>query len=408
MNKFLTVLLIIISTINCHSQIAFESGYYINNSNDKIECLIKNMDWKNNPTEFEYKKTENGETQKLTIESVKEFSIYNNSKYIRKNINIDRSSSQINNLSNNKNPTFKEEQLFLKVLVQGKANLYLFEDSNLKRYFYNIDNSDIEQLVYKNYLTPDFKLGKNNQFKQQLWANLKCPDIKLNDVEHLEYNKNSLIHFFNKYNKCNNSDFINYGEKQKRDLFNLTLRPRFDNSSLSIQNSSSNSRDTNFGSKSTFGLGIEVEYILPFNGNKLAIVIEPTYQNFKSNKTTEVNNVSGGKLISEVNYSSIEFPLSMRYYFFLNNNSKIFINASVIPDFTTNSSIKFSRNDGSVLNTLEIKSRPNYAIGIGYKQNDKFSLEIRCQTSREILRDYLTWSSNYNKTLSIILGYSLF
>lgn len=366
------------------------------------------MDWKNNPTEFEYKKTENGETQKLTIKSVKEFSIYNNSKYIRKNINIDRSSSQINNLSKDKNPTFKEEQLFLKVLVQGKANLYLFEDSNLTRYFYNTDNSDIEQLVYKNYLTPDFKLGKNNQFKQQLWTNLKCPDIKINDVEHLEYNKNSLIHFFNKYNKCNNSDFINYGEKQKRDLFNLTLRPRFDISSLSIQNSSSNSKDTNFGSKSTFSFGIEVEYILPFNGNKLAIVIEPTYQNFKSNKTTEVNNVSGGKLISEANYSSIELPLSMRYYFFLNDNSKIFINASVIPDFTMNSSIKFSRNDGSVLNTLEVKSRPNYAIGIGYKQNDKFSLEIRCQTSREILRDYLTWSSNYNKTLSIILGYSLF
>jgi len=46
-------------------------------------------------------------------------------------------------------------------------------------------------------------------------------------------------------------------------------------------------------------------------------------------------------------------------------------------------------------------------MGIGYKQNDRYSLEIRYQTNREILGNYLSWNSEY-KTLSIIFGYSLF
>jgi hypothetical protein len=117
--------------------------------------------------------------------------------------------------------------------------------------------------------------------------------------------------------------------------------------------------------------------------------------------------VSGGVLIASVDYSSIEVPLSLRHYFFLNNSSKIFINASYIFDLSSKSSIEFNRNDGSNLNSLEIETRNNLAMGIGYKQNDKYSLEVRYQTNREILGNYSFWSSEY-KTLSIIFGYSLF
>ena len=146
---------------------------------------------------------------------------------------------------------------------------------------------------------------------------------------------------------------------------------------------------------------------MPFNKNKWAIAIEPTYQSFKSQKTTNVNNISGGVLIANVDYSSVEVPVGLRHYFYLNNNSKIFINASYIFDLSSKSSIEFTRNDGSNLNSLEIETRNNLAMGIGYKQNDRYSLEIRYQTNREILGNYLSWNSEY-KTLSIIFGYSLF
>ena len=40
------------------AQTKFEKGYFVDNSGQRTEVLIKNLDWKNNPTEFEFKKNE--------------------------------------------------------------------------------------------------------------------------------------------------------------------------------------------------------------------------------------------------------------------------------------------------------------------------------------------------------------
>lgn len=395
MKKQLLFLLITVLSFNCYSQISFEKGYYIDNSNQKTNCLIKNIDWKNNPTEFEYKLSENSESKKVSIKLIKEFGIDNVSKYIRSNVNIDRSSEKFNQLSNHRKPIFKEEELFLKVVVEGKANLYLFEDGNLIRYFYNTEDTVIEQLVFKSYKTSNYKIGKNNSFKNQLWTNLKCPDFKISKVENLDYQKNDLINFFVEYNECNGEKSIIYEKKQKKDLFNLSVRPGFNSSSLSIQNSVSSSRDTDFDNEFGFRFGIEVEFIMPFNANKWSLIIEPTYQYFKSEK--EIRNQT---VIAD--YKSIEIPVGIRHCFFLSENSKIFINGSYILDLSSNSIIDFSSDVD-----LEINTGNNLAFGMGYKYNDKYSLELRYQTSREILSDYIAWSSDYN-TLSVIFGYSLF
>lgn len=399
--------MITILTLNCYSQISFEKGYYIDNANQKTNCLIKNLDWKNNPTEFEYKLSENGESKKLTIRTIKEFGIDNVSKYVRNTVYIDRSSENINNLSYDRNPIFKEEELFLKILVEGKATLYQYVDGNLKRYFYNKENSNIEQLIFKSYKTTENNVGENNGFRQQLFVGLKCPNFKTSRIEKVEYKKNDLVRLFTEYSKCHNNELINFEPEQKRDLFNLTIRPRINSSSLTIQNSVSDSRNTDFENEISFGFGLEAEFILPFNKNKWAIAIEPTFQSFKSEETTNGDNVSGGMFIANVDYSSIEIPISLRHYFFINNNSKIFINASYVIDLNLKSSIEFTTNDGSNLNSLDINTQQNLGFGIGYKHNDKYSLEIRYQTGREVLSDFALWSSEYN-TLSVIFGYSLF
>ena len=189
MKKQFLFILITILSFNGYSQISFEKGYYIDNTNQKTNCLIKNVDWKNNPTEFEYKLSENSESKKTTIKSIKEFGIDNITKYIRSTVNIDRSSENTNNLSNHKNPIFQREELFLKVLIEGKANLYQYTDSNLKRYFYNKENSNIEQLIFKSYKTTENNIGKNNRFRQQLWVDLKCPNFKTSKIENVKYKK---------------------------------------------------------------------------------------------------------------------------------------------------------------------------------------------------------------------------
>lgn len=395
MKKQLLLLVAIILNLNCYSQITYEKGYYIDNANQKISCLIKNVDWRNNPTEFEYKLSENGEVQKADIKSVKEFGVDNISKYIRSTVNIDRSSENINELSNERKPIFIEEELFLKVLVEGKGSLYLFNEGNLRRYFYKKENTVIEQLIYKLYKTSNNKIGENNRFRNQLWVNLKCSTFKVDIVKNIEYQKNDLVDFFVEYNECNNEEYVNYEVKRKKDLFNLNLRPGFNNSTLSIQNSASSIRYADFDNELTFRFGIEAEFIMPFNKNKWSFIIEPTYQYFKSEAHLTTQRI-------EADYKSIEIPVGIRHYFFFNENSKIFINGSFIFDLSNNSVIDFEHGTD-----LEITTRNNLTFGLGYKHNNKYSVEVRYQTPREILSNFVLWSSDY-QTFSIIFGYSIF
>jgi len=395
MKKNLLFILIVILSANCYSQIIYEKGYYIDNSGNKVDCLIKNVDWKDNPTSFEYKLTENSDKNIATLNTVKEFGVYNIFKYTKQTVNIDRSSSIVSELSNDKYVSFNEEELFLKVLVEGKASLYSFVEGNIIRYFYNKDHSDIEQLVYKKYLTDDNQIGENTWYKQQLWNDLKCESIKVSKVEKLKYSKNRLIDFFIDYNECNNQDFTNYETKVKQDLFNLNIRPGFKSSSLYVDNSKTNSRDADFGNKSGFRIGLEAEVILPFNKNKWAIIFEPTYQDYKVEKELKITS-------SKVDYKSIEFPIGLRHYFFLNDNSKIFINGSFIYDLSMNSSVTYEKYED-----IDINEGNNMAVGIGYKSNDKYSIEFRYNTKRNLLSDYVYWDSEY-KTISVIFGYTIF
>jgi hypothetical protein len=402
------LLVLIISTIFnvcSYSQTAFEKGYFINENGQKMECLIENVDWKNNPTEFKYRLEGNLETKKANISSVKEFGIHDVCKYIRAKVNIDRSSDDLGNIDFNKNPVFLEEQLFLKVLIEGEASLFFYEDGDLKRFFYQTKGSEIKQLIRKEYLTKQNLIAINNTFRQQLYNDLKCQDIAMRDLEDIKYTKNSLERVVVKYNVCANSQYVDFKPKKSKDLFNLTIRPGLNISSLSGDNSEISTMDIEFGTELKFRLGIEAEVILPFNNNKWALIAEPTYQSFKTSKRTQNRNVSGGILVSTVDYTSIELPLGVRHYFFLKNGSKIFINVAAVGDFSFNSSVQFARSNGSVFNSLDIKSRLNMALGAGYKLKKRYSLEIRYLTDRELLGNYAYWKSSY-KTLSAIVGYS--
>ena len=393
-----TVSFILLTFFICqitYSQVYYEKGYYIDEINQKVDCLIRNVDWKNSPTDFEYKLSDADNPQRLTIQSVKEFSIYNSVKYVKSTVNIDKSSDQVSNLSIDKNPIFQVEVLFLKVLIEGKANLYSYENGNLVRYFYNYDGLEIRQLIYKRYLKNNNMIAVNNGFRVQLWNDLKCPKFTMSKIENLGYNKNALIDFFEEYNNCLNTESKNFEKKQKVDLLNITVRPGINYSSLFIDNSLDNTEGVDFDKQFTGRFGLEVELIMPFNKNKWSIFAEPTYQYFSSSGEDIRNTITA-------DYKSIELPIGIRHYMFLNDNSKIFINGAFVVDFSTNSTIDFS-----IVSDLEIKTGTNVALGMGFKFKDKISLELRYQTSRDILAGYFFWESKYNTT-SLIFGYSIF
>ncbi|MDC1162260.1 outer membrane beta-barrel protein [Tenacibaculum sp.] len=412
MKKYLYTIAIFIVTMSSYAQITYEKGYFITNSNEKINCLIKNQDWRNNPTNFIYKLSDTEKEKNITTNLVKELNIYGNSKYIRTTINIDRSSSNLNNLSKERRPIFQKEKLFLKVLVEGDANLYLYVNGNLRRYFFSTSKKEITQLIFKKYrATSSINVIQNERYKQQLWSSLKCKHISFKNAKNLEYKNKALVNYFLKYNSCQNpNNLVNFEKTlQKRNGFNLTVKAGINTSSFKVHSPNSYLKTIDFGTKKGVSFGIEGEYVLPFNNNKWALITEATYRSFKSKNEVQAQNVSGGEFIINAKYSSIEVPVGIRHYIFINPKSKIFINASYIIDMPINSSVNFIRKtNNNSYSKLDISGTfTNLSFGIGYKFANKYSVELKYQETRNVL-DYLTSSSEYSNPLTLSLGYSIF
>ena len=184
------------------AQITYQKGYFIDNEGAKIEGLIKNIDWRNNPNSINYKGHENDDNQTVSIEEIQEFGIYGFSKYVKADVQLDLSSSNLNNLNYDKNPDFVADTLFLKVLVEGTATLYGYTAKHLTRYFFKLQNSEIEPLIFKKYRLEGDKVRSNNQFKQQLHNSLSCQGLSSINISGVEYKKKDLEKYFVDYNNC--------------------------------------------------------------------------------------------------------------------------------------------------------------------------------------------------------------
>jgi hypothetical protein len=402
MKKLLILLSIIGFGLTCNAQTSFERGYFINLNGVKTNCFIKNLDWKNNPVEIEFRKLESDLVQKIKTDSLAEFTINGISKYIRFNVNIDRSSVTDNDFDTDLNANFETESLLFKVLIEGKASLYQYTEEKIVKYFFSIDQNPKEQLIYKTFIEFAFRthlttgdvIKKNYEFRNQLSETLICGGYPIKGISNLVYEKKPLVRIFTEYNECIGESFIDYEKNVERDLFNLNFRIGLNSTSLSLRNNVDDRYDTEFDNKLSLRIGLEAEFILPFNNNKWAILVEPTFQSYHYQKSPTSGNV-------EVNFNALDLPIGVRYYLFLNDNSKLFLNGSFIFTKGINSTVEFeNRSD------LAMTGRMNFGLGFGYHFYKKYSVEARFSTNKELLRNYASWRTDF-KPMSIIFGYNL-
>jgi hypothetical protein len=376
------------------AQITFQPGYFIENGT-KTECLIKNLAWKNNPTSIEYKLTENEDVKTKTIKEISEFSVNDAYKYRRYTVNVDRSGITIDKLSVRKEPEWKTETVFLKVMVEGKATLYHFEDSNFTKYFYSgTDISKTEQLVYKEYML-DGRVAENNFFRQQLYNLMKDGNSKMSDYEKLKYKKENLVSLFTNYNGSTGEKMVNLSDKQNKGSVNMkiTVGASFSKLSADIGNGF-NTINFDLSRKPAVRIGAEVEYVMPFNNKKWSLFIDPNYQYYKADDAV------AGKYSASAEYSYIELPVGFRHYMYLNTDSKFFVGAAY--NITLVLGDSFLQYNGAVVD-LEKNTGASISGGYSYK---KYSAELRYGFNHGITTD-VNWGTQYN-SLSIILGYKLF
>jgi hypothetical protein len=370
------------------AQIRYEPGFFMDNSGTTIECLIRNVAWKSNPRTFEYRLKEDGEVQKRTIEDTKEFTV-GTYKYKRYKVEIDRSNTNLNDLPYNRQPEWSNETLFLKTLIAGNVNLYQYEEGNLIKYFTSTGNHETaEQLIFKQFKTSEGKVTYNNAYRQQLFMLLKSNQLKASDFENVDYTGKDLVALFATYNHTESSDYVNLRAKQNKSIIRLAITTGASFANASTDNVMDSGR-FEFDQQLVFTVGLEAEYIMAFNQKKWALFIAPNYQSYAATGR------DGSKDVA-VEYKYFEIPAGLRHYIFLNNNSRIFINAGYALTINTSSSkISYGAVDMYISNSSHIFA------GAGFSYKD-FSLEVRHTFTRGLLDQYQAKTAQYSATGAIL------
>jgi hypothetical protein len=376
-------------------QITYEPGYIISSDGKRTECEIKNMDWKSNPTTFEYRV--NGAEAKGDLETISEFGVTGGSVFRRFSVAIDRSTSDIGSasISKTRNPEFKQEKLFLRLLLSGKAVLYMYEDHGLTRFFYSLDGAAVSQLVYKRFMQISDKgfetgyAGENEQYKQTLFTELKCASISQRDAENLKYERAALMKFFDKYNSCTGSSVQTHELETPASPMHIRLLAGVGFNTLTYTNGSSTA---NFDAAAAWRLGAEFEVVLPFNKGLWSVWLQPVYQSYSNE-----NDVGTIK----VDYKSLDIGGGLRRYFSKSDKRSVYANLGAVYALPIGGAgaIKYPTT------SLDIASSISITAGIGFEVS-KFRGEVGYGFGRGLLGDYVYYTSSYSGPM-ITLGYRL-
>ena len=415
MKKILSSL-IFFSIASFYAQVKFEKGYIINQNNVKKEVLIKNKGWVSNPDNFVFKTDENSAEDKGIPSTIKEFGIYNDAKYVSYTGDIDYSSDDISSFSHTNEPKFVKSSVFLKELVTGSKKLYTYK-GHITRYFYSESDSIIHPLIYKKYFFNgnSSQVATNDQYLDQLKTIFSDNSDIQTLVNRTQYTASSLTKIFKAYNNKNSDGSVtnqtndqNFTENKRQAKFNLNIRPGINfYAPLKLEESYPN---PGFSSKSNFRVGLEAELILPFNKNKWSVILEPTYSQY-TNKRTTIPTDDNLYNITMDSYSSINIPVGIRYSMFLNDKSKIFVNATInVFNIRTSSPSSIDVDyDGAVFDKIALASSQSFrgsSLGAGFNYNNKFSIEARFNNRTNILYKDLPHADL--KSFSLILGYNIF
>ncbi len=381
-----------------NAQINFEKGYVITSNEVRKDVLIQNHYNIDRNGIIEFRPSEDIGITKATVDEILEFGIGDDIKYVSRDVEIAVPGTGNSKVETNKDPILVSKRVFLKVLLEGDASLYEYTPGGQTRYYYSTpDNKEIRPLIYRKYSNKNNKILENNKYKKQLFDDVNCANVTSVKLRRINYSVNNLVKYFKEYNTCVNSNSTSYFEKDSKVKLNLNIKPGINYSTFQLTFGSVSGNSREFSEKSSVGFrpAVEAEVVLPFFKNKFAVFAEVAHLSFGYKETRYDQEVT-------VSFSSLEMPLGLRYYMFLSDNSKLFVDAAIVPVTNFNSDVNLQNYE------IKLTNKPYIQSGIGAKFLDKYSAEIRYSWSRDIIesKDRM-WFSEFS-SIGVILGYTLF
>lgn len=130
------------------AQTNFVDGQIITSEGDTLRGIIDFRNWSRNPTKIDFVIRGEEEVRSYSAYKLVEFSA-SGEKYISRNVTIDTTPLKVPEVKEVL-PTSREDQVFLKVLVEGELSLYQYKD--FRDNFYIEENGVITELISHEYI----------------------------------------------------------------------------------------------------------------------------------------------------------------------------------------------------------------------------------------------------------------
>lgn len=402
--KFLFLFLLnTVLIIPAFSQNAFEPGYVIDHDGSRQECLIRNPDWGKSPNVIRYKRNENAEVITAGPAELAEFGV-GQFRFITSRVRIDQSSDDIRTLSDTRRPDFREQMVFLKVLVDGEASLYLYDDDARRRFYYSANGKVTEPLIYKRYNVDETHISENNRFHQQLYTDVNC-DITAESVQKVNYDQVSLVRYFTAFSNCRGVVPVAYKRKSNRRGFKLTpkIGAGVVYGDILLINRQSSNYTTEISGAPHYAAGLDLEFLLPLERDRFSILVTPGYEQFSFEE------IQGDDSLS-FNSKFITVGVGMRYSVYQNETARWFGSfqyVQYIPmgaDYTFyNGEYLRDPDDGY----FEMNGSPGVHMAFGRVFTNKLMVQAKMEFRFETGDDYIVSNPVYS-SFFLELGYSIF
>ncbi|MCU4175585.1 hypothetical protein [Carboxylicivirga sp. N1Y90] len=403
MKYFLLITFGILFNVLAKGQYKLVPGYFINASQEKIECEFSLRKWNVIPEYFEYTLDGGGNIDKIPSDSIIELVAYEKVKYVRREI-VD----YVQDL-----PMEETTTVLLQVLIEGEATLFVLPFEKEDRFYYQLGTDKVRMLIYsksEKLVDRVYQTKADYSFRSQLAGDLKCEGFGFENFQSIEYSSRDLLKLFQDFNECISSDQSDFAVCVRTErTFKGSIKAGITNYQVDLPAGLITYKDKSISGIGWY-IGLELEAAFS-KKNNWAVMIEPAFVRFNSTMPYGEFYTYHDDIEGTVDYKALQFPISFRHYFITKPAWKLFGQAGAGYHMMIDSSFKrTTRAKGQSEVKYEKEGamdsyvNPIVAIGGKYK---KMGIEMRYEFKQDLLGmtdtdpvDFRAWN--------VVLSYRVF
>jgi hypothetical protein len=388
--QLLLFAVILFSLFTAKAQKVFDDGYFIDSSGKKTTALIRTISLESlndNNASIEFRNAPDGISERIGVDKVIEVGIGSDIKIRKFNVELD-DADLFNISSTDKYPKYQNVTVFLNILIESQASLYAYESSRGTKYFYNVSGKGdkIAQLLYKKYIySANMAPREVNEFRQQLYDDLKCDGDSFDSYSKLKYDRATLVAVFEKFNSCNSKESLVYkNEKKKISSGHLTILAGLQNHFIRATNV-----DPTPDSQTDFSYNFGLEFELLTSAKKWGMFGRLEVESLKADLKSQhrLSPFSDDVRHDSYDFETIAANLSFggRYYMNPEANHNFFVDFSGGFSIPLSGELKhgyYISNPGlpdtaTSFNVDNLQTSAFFALGLGYTFSKQFGIELK-------------------------------